>query len=94
MSTTFILHRIFIFPLIILKRAHMYSVSISIKLFAKATQNHQCPSVHSSESKSPKQIKINHHDKQDCLLKGQAQLDQRVIFHFSTLRLWSKKQYP
>ena len=27
--------------------------------------------------------------KQDCLLQGQAQLDQRVVFRFSTL---SKKQ--
>ena len=24
---------------------------------------------------------------QDCLLQGQAQLDQRVVFHFFTLRL-------
>ena len=30
--------------------------------------------------------------KQDCLLQGQAQLDQRVIFRFSTLRLRSKKE--
>ena len=29
--------------------------------------------------------------KQDCLLQGQAQLDQRVIFGFCTLRLRSKK---
>ena len=32
--------------------------------------------------------------KQDCLLQGQAQMDQRVVFRFSTLRLMSEKQYP
>ena len=32
--------------------------------------------------------------KQDCLLQGQAQLDQRVVFRFSTLRLRLKKEYP
>ena len=32
--------------------------------------------------------------KQDCLLQGQAQMDQRVVFRFSTLRLRQKKQYP
>ena len=26
--------------------------------------------------------------KQDCLLQGQAQLDQRVVFRLVTLRLW------
>ena len=31
---------------------------------------------------------------QDCLLQGQAQLNQRVVFCFSTLRLKSKKLYP
>ena len=31
--------------------------------------------------------------KQDCLLQGQAQLDQRVIFRCCTLRLRSKKEY-
>ena len=31
---------------------------------------------------------------QDCLLQGQAQLDHRVVFGFSTLRLRSKKQQP
>ena len=30
--------------------------------------------------------------KQDCLLQGQAQLDQRVVFCFSTLRSRSKIQ--
>ena len=34
------------------------------------------------------------HLEQDCLLQGQAQLDQWVVFCFSTLRLRSKKQYP
>ena len=32
--------------------------------------------------------------KQDFLLQGQAQLDQRVVFCFSTLILRSKKQDP
>ena len=32
-------------------------------------------------------------DIQDCLLQGQAQLDQRAVFCFSILRLRSKKQY-
>ena len=32
--------------------------------------------------------------KQDCLLQGQAQLNQRVVSHFSTIWLRSKKQYP
>ena len=31
---------------------------------------------------------------QDCLLQGQAQLDQRFVFRFSTLRLRLKKAYP
>ena len=31
--------------------------------------------------------------KQDCLLQGQAQLDQRVVFCFCTLKLRSKKEY-
>ena len=30
--------------------------------------------------------------KQDCLLQGQAQLEQRVVFCFHILRLRSKKQ--
>ena len=37
-------------------------------------------------------IHIGNKTKQDCLLQGQAQLDQRVVFRFSTLRLRSKKQ--
>ena len=31
-------------------------------------------------------------EKQDCLLQGQAQLDQKVVFYFSTLRFRSEKQ--
>ena len=32
-------------------------------------------------------VSIVYNFKQDCLLQGQAQLDQRVVFRFSTLRL-------
>ena len=40
----------------------------------------------------------NENTKQDCLLQGQAQLDQRVVFRFFTLRLrgggviWQKRK--
>ena len=36
---------------------------------------------------------MNLRSKQDCLLQGQAQLDQRVVFCFCTLKLRSKKEY-
>ena len=36
--------------------------------------------------------KFNPKIEQDCLLQGQAQLDQRVVFRFCTLRLRSKKE--
>ena len=36
---------------------------------------------------------VNLYIQQDCLLQGQAQMDQRVIFCFCTLKLRSKKEY-
>ena len=35
----------------------------------------------------PHLIHLHHKRKQDCLLQGQAQLNQKVVFRFVTLRL-------
>merc|ERR1719471_659966 len=42
-----------------------------------------------SKMEEIKRKKLEISKEQDCLLQGQAQLDQRVVFCFCTLRLWS-----